>query len=330
MLLEIINEGDFASGKKIGRPRKIYLFACDECGTQFKRKKINRKVSSFVFCKRECASASRSHGILRKKMETTCLERYGQKFTIHTENAREKRLAVDDQAKVKRRATMLKLYGVATPMESSEIMKKIRMTTLQRHGVEFFSQSDQWYDLCEQNSLERFGTNWPSQSNEVKTKMVDTCLQKYGVSHVFQASEIKKAILNSYIERWGCHVSAHPDIIKKKHETMKRNGTYGKSKSEDMLYVLLCEKFGDEKVKRQVDINGWSIDFYVETIDIYIQFDGVYWHGLDRSLDEIRQFTSSRDAVIYETYLRDREQEKWFDENQLCLIRLTDVDLGDL
>jgi very-short-patch-repair endonuclease len=109
-----------------------------------------------------------------------------------------------------------------------------------------------------------------------------------------------------------------------RHETTKRNGTFRKSKPEDALYELLCQHFST--VERQVTIPGtrWSIDFYVKSIDIYVQFDGVYWHGLDRSIELIGGHRSSRDAVIHKKFLTDRAQDTWFKATGKRLVRITD------
>lgn len=107
---------------------------------------------------------------------------------------------------------------------------------------------------------------------------------------------------------------------------MKRNGTYGKSKREDEFYATLVEALGEDDVQRQVTVNGWPIDFYARSLDTYIQFDGTYWHGLDRPLNTIMEFKSPRDRVIYGHWLTDNEQNEWFARNGVRLIRVRDTD----
>ena len=107
---------------------------------------------------------------------------------------------------------------------------------------------------------------------------------------------------------------------------MKANGTYRKSSVEDALYVYLCDKHGVEQIVRNALVNNrWPIDFYVKSIDTYVQLDGVYWHGLDRPIEVISEHRTKRDAQIHKKWLTDREQDRWFREQGLNLIRLTDV-----
>lgn len=113
------------------------------------------------------------------------------------------------------------------------------------------------------------------------------------------------------------------DSIARIHETKKKNNSYGKSKIEDAIYNYFSNKL---HVERGKIINGWSIDFYLKDIDCYIQIDGIYYHGLDRTLDEIGKFKTETDKMIYKTILRDNMQNKWFRQNNMNLIRITDLE----
>jgi len=113
---------------------------------------------------------------------------------------------------------------------------------------------------------------------------------------------------------------------------MKRNKTYKKSSSEDHCYDLLCGHFGQDDVERQVIIPGtrWLIDFYVRSIDTYVQFDGVYWHGLDRPIEVIARGITERDVQIQHKYLTDRAQNDWFKAHGKYLVRITDEEFERL
>ena len=115
------------------------------------------------------------------------------------------------------------------------------------------------------------------------------------------------------------------EIHRKRHQTKKKNGTYGKSKTEDLRYKYLNE---DREIERQPTVNGWSIDFYDKSYDEYEEFRGDYWHGKNRSCEELirmaekqEQKTGKRSQyrTIAETKTRDEDKEKWFRENGLVL-----------
>lgn len=165
----------------------------------------------------------------------------------------------------------------------------------------------------QQTCLKRYGVDNPGKSPEVRARRRQTTIERYGVAHHWQASEIRNKT------DW--------DLRNERgHATMKLRGSYGKSKVEDAYYASLCETHGVENVERQATPIGthWPIDFYVKSIDTWIQFDGVYWHGLDRPLEIITKHQTKRDVQIHKKWLTDREQDKWFEERGLKLIRITD------
>ncbi len=169
----------------------------------------------------------------------------------------------------------------------------------------------------------------------VLEKRRQTSLAHYGVDHPFQAAEVREKSKVTWLKRYGVSNPASSPVIKAKidqqalhakgHATRKANGTYARSKIEDRFYVELCTYFGCDNVERQARVNNWSIDFYVKSIDTYIQFDGVHWHGLDRPIEEIKESNAAVDRVIASTNDRDIKQNAWFAANDMRLVRITDM-----
>ena len=116
--------------------------------------------------------------------------------------------------------------------------------------------------------------------------------------------------------------------ITKSHQTMKRNGSYGKSKPEDRLYEVLCELFGSDNVERQSWVHKWPIDFYVSSIDTYVQYDS-YWHGFKRgklrNIDEVIEYKNKRDVTIHKHMLKDVAQNEYFIEHNIKLVRVQNL-----
>jgi hypothetical protein len=129
-----------------------------------------------------------------------------------------------------------------------------------------------------------------------------TCLAKYNVSCALQ----------------------QPHVIENQRKAMLANALNLTSKAEDKFYEELLTLYPEDDIIRQywIDEKRWLIDFYVKSIDTFIQFDGVYWHGLDRPIEQIRESTSKIDQNIAAAYDRDREQDEWFRENGKRLTRI--------
>ena len=245
----------------------------------------------------------------KEKAAKTCLEKYG---TISpTQN---------NKIKSKQVESYRKSLGVDYPMQSADVRKKSVKTSLAIYGTRHPAQSDVVLNKIKNTVLERYGVEcyFQTMENRARCNSKEACAKR----HQTMLQENRYAIAQAKARQTMIVTNGYSRRAKKIHETMKRNGTYKKSKSEDAFYEFLCYCFRTEHVERQVLINGWTIDFKVD--DVYIQFDGVYWHGLDRDINEIKMFKNKRDKTIYETYLRDKKQNVWFEKNKIPLIRITD------
>lgn len=103
---------------------------------------------------------------------------------------------------------------------------------------------------------------------------------------------------------------------------IRKNSLWGSSLIERKFKKRLEEIYQD--VVHFYVINEWNIDFYIPSVNAFIQFDGKYWHGLDRPLSVISMKKSKRDEVILKSYNRDRAQDEWFKSKKLRFIRVTD------
>lgn len=290
--------------------KTVYVYECDHCYVEFDRKQRDKR--PMHFCSRKCYQASMRSGKAHdyvvsqmtdeviEKIRQTMLTCYGVSTTLNLPGVQEKIRDVcrlkfggnssmaDPEVRMKKEQTFLKRYGTTVPIVHCEnVVSKSVVTQIERYG-DIFTRTQAYKDAFKATSLKHWGVQHPMQSSDVKSK-ID-----------FRAS-------------WH-----------KQHETKKRNGTYAVSKIERRFGDLLVSMFGDHDVECQVIVNNWSIDFYVKSIDTYVQFDGVYWHGLDRPINVIQNSSTLRDKRIFESYANDRLQENWFTEHHMRLIRVTD------
>lgn len=270
-------------------------------------------------------------GTLNAKLIRTCMETWGVEYPL-----------LADVNKEKATLTCIKNHGVRNILLKSEVrsrclirlrdpdvrsrrrnslkasakdrFKKGRATLLARYGVDHNFKIDAVKRVRSLVWLQRYGVDNPFKSDLVKRKIARTNHLRYG------GYPLQNALIRARID-W--HASR-----RKAHETMKRRGTYGKSRVEDRMHDALSAKFGQHDVARQIIVNDrWPIDFYVKSLDVYVQLDGVYWHGLDRPIDEIRANSAPRDQQIVKKWETDRHQVAWFQEQGMRLVRVTDVEL---
>jgi hypothetical protein len=198
---------------------------------------------------------------------------------------------------------------------------KIRKKFFDTYGVEHPLQIQSVMEQCRQTNIERYGVDNPQKRNDIKQKSEETNLKRYGVRNVFQIESVRK----------NC---SSLESRQKAFETKKRRGNLWKSKPEDRLYEVLCEMFGSDDVKRQVHVYKWPIDFYVESINTYVQYDS-HWHGYNdigvlRDLKEVAEHKNKHDVEIHKKMLIDITQNVYFLEREMKLVRYIGTKQGNI
>lgn len=271
---------------------------CDECGVEFVHPRYAVRHNRFHFCSRKCSNASQKHGVLIEQVRRTNQNRYGCDYP----------LCASSRPRMKSEETCIIRYGAKTAWT---------------HNMQKFFDAK--------------GIVNSSQLLDHKEKVQKTSQERYGVNHPFQSQAVKAKIKQTIIHRYGMYPYVNPNVnyfraSQRRHETMKRNGTYRTSHKEDTVYMLLCEIYESQNVERSKRVCNWLMDFYIKTIDVYVQFDGAYWHGLNRSVADIMSSSSLRDKVILSTIERDKKREAYFACENMHLVRIIEssVDLRDL
>lgn len=335
--------------------KKLIVCSCDVCSTEFRKKYTSKILSDsktkLTFCCRKCLNESRKAGGLlraqtdlnrdneawKNKQQTTMLQRYGVSNPGQMIDHAEKCAETIKKNYGEEFTNALQLPHSREAMKESltnvNVIEKRKKTNRQIWGHENVFGSSKLKTRIKEILLKKYGVDHPSKLEGVTDKRFSTCENRYGYKCMFLKPEAKNKARQTFIHKysheyyWGSN--SHKELcgskkfLQRRHQTMKENGTYGKSRHEDVLYEFLLKHFPD--VQRQVEVNGWSIDFYIPVINVYLQLDGVYWHGLNRSRETIESSSSPRDKVILETMERDVRQNEWFKSSGKRLIRVTDL-----
>lgn len=164
-----------------------------------------------------------------------------------------------------------------------------------------------WHDKITDTLQKRYGVKNVSSLDWIKKKKAESCILHFGVDNPQKCKKINHRSLETRLKR------------EEKHKTWI-------SKPENKFRDLLNKEFGHDDVKIQCLIERkWSIDFYISSINTFVQFDGVYWHGLNRPIDVIKNSSKKQDIAIYEKWCKDRELDKYVVDHGLRLVRITDI-----
>lgn len=189
-----------------------------------------------------------------------------------------------------------------------EFSKKYVCTLVERstHYCSSFcnNRNEQKKLRIQQECMRRFGVPHASQSDVCKDKAKQTLQRKYGVNSPFELEHVKLS-------------KNTPIAVAKQLETKRTRGCHISSKVERKF---LAELSLVTEVEVHPRVGGRASDAYIIAYDTYVQLDGIFWHGLDRS-----EFGLGRlDTNISKKFEGDRGQDHLFVEEAKRLVRLTD------
>ncbi len=269
--------------KFIGKPNNKGIFT-KHCSISCRQKDPN------VYKKQQITSLEKygSCNNIQKTLQTK-LEKYGDKTFNNTNKAKETNLkrygeesvlkiteihnkgieaAKTKESKIKRKTTNIKKFGGNSPMSSNEIKNKVFLTKIKKYNDATYNNRNK----ARKTIIDKYGYYYINTEKIKKTK-----LDKYGDENYNNIEKTK----NTYIKKYNVtHPSKLSSVINKIQNTKNKNKTFNTSKPEDESYLLLKEKYPDVIRQYKSDKYPWRCDFYVPCLDLYIECNYMWTHGL--------------------------------------------------
>jgi len=191
--------------------------------------------------------------------------------------------------------TMLQKFGVKNAFQSDVCKAKIKQTCLIKFDTEHPQQSQAHRDNLKQINLKRWQHVSEEEIRNRNAKRIQTCLTRYGVDHPMK----------------------DPTIVNKAMTTRSDNHKPTKTISRgERFFFDLLQMNNDLSTKSQIWVNGFFVDFIIETLGLIIEFDGDYWH------DE-----HSQEPRIMKKVARDQKLNVWCESQQKRLFRIKESEL---
>lgn len=205
-----------------------------------------------IFC---CPKCSNNDEEVKNKVKKTTIKKYGKKREI---------------VRKKFEKTMLLKYGVKNALENKEILKKATNTLIEHYGVTSPAKNEEIKRKIIETNFKRYGNVAPACSEFVIKKIRQTVKERYGADSFFESDKYKELRKNN--EKIWTERAINSAI---------KNGTRYSSVPEKKMYELLCVIFGADDIIRQYKSDKYPFlcDFYLKEEDIYIEYNGTYFHG---------------------------------------------------
>jgi hypothetical protein len=278
-------------------------FICKYCGKKLQFDYIHNKYHEF--CGNKCSLTYRNKSQeFKDKVVKICLERYGVEHYCQSEQHLKIINEKIDQTVEKMKQKNMELYGFdsfsKTPMfkakqkaNEKQRISKQKATCVKNFGVDSFSktpmfrecikeQHDEIQEKIKQTCLKTLGVDRPTKSPKVKEKIKQTCLKNWGETTNLKTPETKEKIKKTNEIKYGFdNPSKSLKVQAKIYETKKANNSFNKSSFEEQVYILLLTKFSKDDIKRQFRSKDYpfACDFYIKSLDLYIECNGMWTHG---------------------------------------------------
>lgn len=159
---------------------------------------------------------------------------------------------------------------------------------------------DQWANIrakYKASSVEKYGVEYCAQSDLVKKKIRDTVSAKYGVDHSSQRHFTPSTIftinsqthLNNLYNSGASISSLAWDIGCSATTLQRRFRKYGikakqpqDTKPETIIQSILDDCAVEYVKKDRQILNGLELDFYIPSLNLAIEYNGVYYHSFDK------------------------------------------------
>jgi hypothetical protein len=287
-------------GKK-SKTKRVIIYSCDFCFSQIEKRYKESMAEKYksgtllAFCNKKCLNSSLANNqALQNKIKKTCLERYDGEGVFKSKSLQDKKSK-----------TCIDKYG--TPhFLGSDACKLATQKCLNDLNVNSFLCVAEVREKFSATLIKNYGVIHPLTSDIIKEKIRINCKLLHNVDWHSQRDDVKQKISKSQMS---------PECQEKRNKTLKENGTCKKqsSKAENVLFEMVKLRY--PQTQQHVSINKWNIDLFVPEIETYINYNGVYWHGKNRTDDDLLSSHTKQSKTIFKTRKRDDDRTRWFKEN---------------
>lgn len=229
--------------------KDIHYGACPVCGKQV-------EIKDYSIGPQACSEACR-----QARINATCLEKYGSKYAVTSEHAKElsKQHSLEkygkefysqtDEYKERYKQTSLEKYGTDYPMQNKDVQEKVKQSTLEKYGVENYMQTQEGKDKVKASVQESYNGFTLEQSSLLREKYESTMLERYGVITPMSSPELLEKMKSNNLEKYGTEWAATTDEVneRRKATNVERYGTenpWGSSEIRKKIEATMIEKYG--------------------------------------------------------------------------------------
>lgn len=262
------------SGKDKDRQEKIkntclkkYGTTCASKSPEVKEKMIKTSIERYGV-----TNGGGSEQSIEKAKRTT-KERYGEEYYTRTKEYKERAREVNQRK-----------YGKDYYTQTEEYRERAKATCLEKYGTEYSVQAESVKEKTRKTCLEKYGVTNGGSSEQAKQKAKGTCQEKYNVNYYTQTEEYKQKYKQTCLEKYGSTNYFSSEVFYEKVIKTKKSMSRFEQKIFDYLKEIFDEsdiisQYKDERYKNQRTNYKCNCDFYIKSLDLFIEVQGTKEHN---------------------------------------------------
>lgn len=283
---------------KIGVRGKTYWKHCSEtCKNTHNSIKGTEKRKQTCM-ERYGATSNLAHQETKEKIKKTVKRKYGVDHIMHRQESKEKLQTTKTEKygnpTFNNRQKFIDTMASWTDEKRKEIHDKKVATTRERYGVDYTTQSNQMQAQARCTNLKRYGCENAASSPVVIEKIRNTMVSRYGkhynqrhisdetlgkLNDVDFLEQNKNRPLKEVADELGISYYTVDDAFTRAN-IARTFVNYNRSLAEQELSAYIENELGIkvESNNRSI-LNGKEIDIYVPTLNVGVEYHGLYWHS---------------------------------------------------
>lgn len=222
-------------------------------------------------------------------------------------------------------------------MQNKNIKKKQVQTCLKKYGVDNPSKNTQIKEKIKQSCLKHYGVEYPIQNNQIKKKIKETLLKKYNIDIPLKYPLFRDKMINIQLELYGGIGFASDEIMKSIEDSnLKKYGVpyvphKGYSESSQLYFRQLDKYFNKyttyfKTKNNEKRIGKYSLDYYIEELQICIEYNDTYWH-MDPNSYNPNDYNEYLKMTALEKWNMDKERKKYIESKGIKVITVWENNL---
>lgn len=198
-------------------------------------------------CSPQCSGKDKDR---QEKIKNTCLKKYGTTCASKSPEVKEKMIK-----------TSIERYGVTNGGGSEQSIEKAKRTTKERYGEEYYTRTKEYKERAREVNQRKYGKDYYTQTEEYRERAKATCLEKYGSTNYFSSEVFYEKVIKT-----------------------KKSMSRFEQKIFDYLKEIFDEsdiisQYKDERYKNQRTNYKLNCDFYIKSLDLFIEVQGTKEHN---------------------------------------------------